>query len=137
MKPPYFSCLEDRLHFKKTCSYDFKRRQNKITIGIAMDRITRDRYLPPHDVWRVATDLCSCIARSTINITSRAYSFECEAVGMLKGEPILYRSHPYYRCLIEELMKLKKVPEKKRSHLHFELGVLNFFIKHKITGIAK
>ena len=137
MKPPYFSCVEDRLHFKKTCSYDFKRRKNKVTVFRAMERITRERYLPPREVWRVGVSLCSGIAYSYHNILSRAYKPECEVVGMYQGEPILPMYHASYGELVRAIKKAEEVPIHKRLPMHYELFILNFFIKHKITGIAQ
>lgn len=130
MSEPFFPSIEDRMHFKRHHAFDFRRRPNKVIIWRAMERITRDRYLPPSEVRKTALALCTSITWRPENVIKVAYRLECESVGMFKGEPLLTMSNKNYRDLVLELRKAELVKVAKRKPFHYELTLLNFFLKH-------
>lgn len=127
----FFPTIEDRLHFKANhgCT-DFKFRTNKQTVWYAMKRISRDKYLPPSEVRRVAYGICSHITTRPQNVLKSVYRFECEAVGMIKGDPVITQCHKNYRELIDLLKKAESVKPHKRPPFHFESVLIKFFLKY-------
>ena len=127
----FFPTIEDRLHFKKHhCCTDFKFRTHTQTVFYAMRRISRDKYLPPSEVKRVGYAICSHITTRPQNVLKHSYRFECEFVGMIKGDPVINIHHENYFRLVEMLKKAESVKPHKRTPFHFESVLIKFFLKY-------
>lgn len=98
-------------------------------IRAALKRISRDKWLSPDEIRGMALHMARLCSSNPTWTASHAIPMECEAIGMLKGEPPAWRWEDDYKTYFSALHGLNR-----DSGAKAELIILNLTIKRLSNG---
>lgn len=97
--------------------FRLKRHRPALRLRLALDRVSRDKWLLPDDLQKISYALAKCASPShPMQIMQVAYAPCCKCVGMIRGKPpFMPFDEKYMEVLyaVEKIKRYKKlVPEK-------------------------
>lgn len=97
--------------------FRLKRPRPAIRLSLALERVSRDRWLLPDDLQKISYALAKCASPShPMQIMQNAYPQCCLCVGMIRGKPPFMPGDRKYMEVLYAVKKIKRykklVPEK-------------------------